>query len=69
MVKNGFYEGNIYKNVAIVGDLFEKEEDEDVWHLMSCNKELQGKNRNKILEIADLIIPGHGAPFMKKLNY
>lgn len=53
--------------VAIVGDLFEKEEDlvnENIWiEAGSENVEMQRRNRDKILKIADYIIPGHGPMF------
>lgn len=49
------------------GDLFEKVEDiEDpsIWlNAGSENPDLQYKNRLKIAEIADWIIPGHGKKF------
>ncbi|RZC42539.1 Lactamase B domain containing protein [Asbolus verrucosus] len=53
--------------IAITGDLFEREDD-----LSNCNiwksagsdsEELQVMNRLKILQLADYIIPGHGAMF------
>ncbi|XP_050308325.1 metallo-beta-lactamase domain-containing protein 1 [Anthonomus grandis grandis] len=61
----------IFKNdkgvYAITGDLFEKEEDlsdESIWiSAGSDSEELQRKNRQKILEIADFIVPGHGSMF------
>ncbi|XP_030761000.1 metallo-beta-lactamase domain-containing protein 1 [Sitophilus oryzae] len=52
---------------AIVGDLFENENDllnELIWiNAGSDNIELQRHNRLKIMDIADYIIPGHGAMF------
>ncbi|XKL62538.1 hypothetical protein PGB90_002371 [Kerria lacca] len=58
--------------VAITGDLFEKEEDlqdESIWlvHAYSEAPKLQEINRNKILQLADYIIPGHG-PMFKVTN-
>lgn len=57
--------------VAIVGDLFEKEEDitnENIWiEAGSENQDLQKQNRKKIIEIASFIIPGHG-PMFKVTN-
>ncbi|EFA02021.1 metallo-beta-lactamase domain-containing protein 1 [Tribolium castaneum] len=53
--------------VAITGDLFEKEEDlrdDRIWKSAgSDNEELQVKNRKKILEMADFVVPGHGPLF------
>ncbi|XP_038642797.1 metallo-beta-lactamase domain-containing protein 1 [Scyliorhinus canicula] len=49
--------------VVVAGDLFEREDDDGSWQLLSENPELQAKNRNKVLNLADVIIPGHGAPF------
>ncbi|XP_059483267.1 metallo-beta-lactamase domain-containing protein 1-like isoform X2 [Neocloeon triangulifer] len=54
--------------VAITGDLFEREADiefPNLWRELagSQNPEEQEKNRKKILEIADFIIPGHGPMF------
>ncbi|KAK5644201.1 hypothetical protein RI129_008046 [Pyrocoelia pectoralis] len=58
---------NVNGLTAIVGDLFENEkdlEDERIWKdAGSDSEELQLKNREKILAIADWIIPGHGAKF------
>jgi|WetSurMetagenome_2_1015567.scaffolds.fasta_scaffold192299_2 glyoxylase-like metal-dependent hydrolase (beta-lactamase superfamily II) len=55
--------------VAIVGDLFEREEDltdESLWRATSQFPELQIANRRRILEIADFIVPGHGEMFSVK---
>ncbi|GFT93734.1 metallo-beta-lactamase domain-containing protein 1 [Nephila pilipes] len=54
--------------IAIVGDLFERKEDiknSDLWKITagSENPSLQFENRNKILHLADYIIPGHGPMF------
>lgn len=54
--------------IAIVGDLFEREEDiknSDLWKIIagSENSTLQFENRNKILHLADYIVPGHGPMF------
>ncbi|CAH0560149.1 unnamed protein product [Brassicogethes aeneus] len=51
---------------AITGDLFECEgdaQDENLWQENSVNVDLQRANRQKILSIADYIIPGHGPMF------
>ncbi|XP_056639837.1 metallo-beta-lactamase domain-containing protein 1 [Diorhabda sublineata] len=53
--------------IAVTGDLFEKYEDLDddcVWlNAGSDSETLQRENRRKILDIADYIVPGHGAMF------
>uniref|UniRef100_T1JM42 Metallo-beta-lactamase domain-containing protein 1 n=1 Tax=Strigamia maritima TaxID=126957 RepID=T1JM42_STRMM len=54
--------------VAVVGDLFEREDDLDdpaLWREIagSENPKLQEKNRNMILRKAQYIIPGHGPMF------
>ncbi|XP_059483264.1 metallo-beta-lactamase domain-containing protein 1-like [Neocloeon triangulifer] len=54
--------------VAITGDLFEREADIEfpkLWRELagSQNPEEQEKNRKKILEMADFIVPGHGPMF------
>lgn len=49
--------------VAIVGDLFESEDDEHYWRKFSRSPDEQEANRRKILELADFIIPGHGGMF------
>lgn len=51
-----------------LGDLFERQEDiqdPDLWVKVagSENPALQYENRHKILQLADYIIPGHGAGF------
>jgi glyoxylase-like metal-dependent hydrolase (beta-lactamase superfamily II) len=51
---------------AIVGDLFECGEDldnEDLWRSFSEFPDEQVASRKKILELADLIVPGHGDAF------
>lgn len=53
--------------VAIVGDLFEKEEDifnDTFWREAGTENEYaQRQNRLKIAEMVDYIIPGHGPKF------
>lgn len=55
------------ETVAIVGDLFEKEEDvsdENIWiEAGSEDRKLQRNNRGRIVKIADWIVPGHGPKF------
>ena len=52
---------------VIAGDLFEHENDlenEDIWKdAGSEDEKLQEKNRNKVLKMADFIVPGHGPMF------
>lgn len=58
--------------VAIVGDLFESENDleqEGLWRSFSEFPDEQESNRKKILELADFIVPGHGDIFgVKKVS-
>lgn len=52
--------------IVVAGDLFECEEDlEDpaIWQSNSCQPVLQEINRQKVLSMADYIIPGHGPMF------
>ena len=53
--------------IVIAGDLFEKCEDlidDSIWkEAGSEDPELQAKNREKVLKMADFVIPGHGAMF------
>lgn len=65
IVRNSNFEN--HATVAIVGDLFEKEEDifnSDLWIKAGTeDEELQKKNRLKIAEMVEFIIPGHGPKF------
>lgn len=48
---------------AIAGDIFEKKEDlqePELWQAWSKQPSLQEKQRARILELADFIVPGHG---------
>ncbi|XP_018422182.1 PREDICTED: metallo-beta-lactamase domain-containing protein 1 [Nanorana parkeri] len=49
--------------VAVAGDVFEREGDEDSWRELSENAEVQEKSRRTLLALADVIVPGHGPPF------
>lgn len=57
---------------AVVGDLFESEDDieqEELWRSFSEFPVEQENNRKKILQIADFIVPGHGDIFgVKKVT-
>ena len=60
------------KTVVVAGDLFESELDIESSHLWmgnSFNPGLQAKNRLKILQVADIIIPGHGPMFTVQPSY
>lgn len=55
--------------IAIVGDLFECEQDladESLWKTSSENPLEQERNRGRVLAIADFIVPGHGSKFQVK---
>jgi len=58
--------GTEYGTVVICGDLFEHEEDDKLWEEFSEFPEKHRKSRQKVLEIADWIIPGHGKLFRVK---
>ena len=49
--------------IVVCGDLFECENDEQIWREISEVPEKQEENRRKVLAMADYIIPGHGAMF------
>ncbi|XP_043101144.1 metallo-beta-lactamase domain-containing protein 1 [Puntigrus tetrazona] len=49
--------------VLVAGDLFERCHDEDSWKELSENPRIQESNRQMALQIADVIIPGHGPLF------
>ncbi|XP_029113499.1 metallo-beta-lactamase domain-containing protein 1 isoform X2 [Scleropages formosus] len=55
--------GTSLGSVLLAGDLFERHDDEDVWRQLSENPALQEASRKEALLIADVIVPGHGAPF------
>ncbi|VDK80869.1 unnamed protein product [Litomosoides sigmodontis] len=60
--------GTEYGTVAIVGDIFEKENDDDSWKANSKYPEDQDRSRKIILSEADWIIPGHGGMFKNKFK-
>jgi len=51
--------------VAITGDIFECDDDwhKEAWEPWSKHRETQRKSRERILRIADYIVPGHGDMF------
>ncbi|XP_043933195.1 metallo-beta-lactamase domain-containing protein 1 [Protopterus annectens] len=55
--------GTAAGTVVVAGDLFECEEDYTTWQELSENLDVQQRNRDRVLEIADVVIPGHGSPF------
>lgn len=52
--------------VAICGDLFESENDDKEWKMLSESPEEQLENRQRIQQMVDYIIPGHGPIFKAK---
>lgn len=58
-----------YGTVVVCGDLFEHEDDEDLWAEYSECPEKHEESRRNVLEVADWIVPGHGKMFkVKKLK-
>ena len=52
--------------IAIVGDLFENVEDlfnDNLWKIFSEQPKIHAENRNRIIKLADYIVPGHGDMF------
>jgi hypothetical protein len=49
--------------VALTGDLFYFENDENVFQQFSEDVEKQKQNRRKVICLADYIVPGHGPMF------
>ncbi|TRY99980.1 hypothetical protein DNTS_033750, partial [Danionella cerebrum] len=49
--------------VLVAGDLFERCHDEDTWKELSENPQKQEASRQVALQMADVIIPGHGPLF------
>lgn len=47
----------------VTGDLFECSDDEGSWQELSMDAALQDVHRQRALQSADIIIPGHGQPF------
>ncbi|KAF0987521.1 hypothetical protein HZS_699 [Henneguya salminicola] len=64
VVYNGILNNNNFNTIVVAGDLFENECDEEIWRLNSTSFETQFKNRERILEIANVIVPGHGKWFL-----
>ncbi|XP_048373792.1 metallo-beta-lactamase domain-containing protein 1 [Sphaerodactylus townsendi] len=55
--------GTSMGHVLVAGDLFECESDEGQWQPLSQDPVRQEASRAYALRIADIIVPGHGAPF------
>ncbi|KAM9836544.1 metallo-beta-lactamase domain-containing protein 1 [Aulostomus maculatus] len=55
--------GTLVGTVLVAGDLFESCSDEDTWRDLSINPAVHEISRQRALETADVIIPGHGVPF------
>lgn len=49
--------------VVVAGDVFECHGDEGSWQALSEDPVAQERSRQRILDIADVVVPGHGAPF------
>lgn len=67
-IQQCFIGWHLLNNSFRLGDLFEKEEDlvdETIWMVSAYSEapKLQELNRNKILLLADYIVPGHGPMF------
>lgn len=55
--------GTALGTVVVVGDVFERDGDEDSWQALSEDPVAQERSRKRVLGIADVVVPGHGAPF------
>ncbi|KAM5328395.1 metallo-beta-lactamase domain-containing protein 1 [Glossophaga mutica] len=55
--------GTTLGTVAVVGDVFERDGDEDSWRALSEDPVAQERSRKRVLGTADVVVPGHGAPF------
>ncbi|XP_005807998.1 metallo-beta-lactamase domain-containing protein 1 isoform X2 [Xiphophorus maculatus] len=55
--------GTSVGTVLVAGDLFEGWSDDNSWKDLSMNSAVQEVSRQKALNTADVIIPGHGLPF------
>lgn len=55
--------GTVMGTVAVVGDVFESDGDEDFWQALSEDPVAQERSRKRVLGTADVVVPGHGAPF------
>lgn len=55
--------GTAMGTVVVAGDVFEREGDEDSWQALSEDTVAQERSRKRVLGTADVVVPGHGAPF------
>ncbi|TKC48734.1 metallo-beta-lactamase domain-containing protein 1 [Monodon monoceros] len=55
--------GTALGTVMVVGDVFERDGDEDSWRALSEDPVSQEHSRKRVLATADVVVPGHGAPF------
>ncbi|XP_062993353.1 metallo-beta-lactamase domain-containing protein 1 [Elgaria multicarinata webbii] len=55
--------GTAQGDVLVAGDLFECQGDDGQWQPLSQDPVRQAESRARALAIADVIVPGHGAPF------
>ncbi|KAM6156062.1 metallo-beta-lactamase domain-containing protein 1 [Rhynchocyon petersi] len=55
--------GTSLGTVMVVGDVFECDGDEDSWQALSEDPVAQERSRKRVLSAADVVVPGHGAPF------
>ncbi|NXG18697.1 MBLC1 protein, partial [Grallaria varia] len=55
--------GTALGTVAVAGDTFERQDDEDEWGALSEDPPEQLRSRQRLLAMADVIVPGHGPPF------
>ncbi|XP_020027222.1 metallo-beta-lactamase domain-containing protein 1 [Castor canadensis] len=55
--------GTALGTVVVAGDVFERVGDEDSWRALSEDPVAQERSRKRVLGTADVIVPGHGAPF------
>ncbi|XP_037670834.1 metallo-beta-lactamase domain-containing protein 1 [Choloepus didactylus] len=55
--------GTALGTVVVAGDVFERVGDEDSWQALSEDPVAQERSRKRVLGAADVVVPGHGAPF------
>ncbi|NWH73830.1 MBLC1 protein, partial [Piaya cayana] len=55
--------GTALGTALVAGDLFEREGDDEEWRAWSEDPERQERSRRWALGVADVLVPGHGAPF------
>lgn len=56
-------EGTALGTVVVAGDVFERQGDEGSWQALSEDPVAQERSRRRVLAVADVVVPGHGAPF------